>query len=60
MKFEEDVEFVNNVIFNGDVVFKKNAEIRGTLTAVNIENKIVYKEKELKTKWDLFKALIGI
>jgi hypothetical protein len=58
MIYKEQVEFERDVTFYQDVTFM------GKMTSFSVEEinlqHTIHKDVELKTKWDLFKALFGI
>ena len=60
MIIKHDVVFEQNVEVKGNMEVHGNLTIQGALTTIKTEERTFYKDYELKTKWDLFKALIGL
>ena len=60
MIIKHDAVFEQNVEVKGNMEVNKNLTVHGTLTTIKTEERTFYKDYELKTKWDLFLALIGL
>lgn len=59
LKIHEDMTFYENVTFVGDVTFMKDITVNGRMTTNEYkqEEVIHYKNRVLKTRWDLIKEL---
>lgn len=57
---KHDMIFEENLLVKGDMEIHGDLTVMGTLTIINTEERTFYKDYEIKTKWDLFKALIGL
>ena len=59
-KNQKEYKYDLDVIYKHDVVFEKDVTVYGRMTVCNYEDRTIYKDKILKSKVDLLKALVGL
>ena len=57
---EDRMEYHGDFFVDGDMEIYGDLKVDGCLITHDTEVKTYFKDRILKTKWDLFKALVGL